>query len=317
MRVSYQQLTPYPGYEEHVAATLLTDESSQVDPEFFPKAIRPYQLAEGMTQNDIQVPGPHPGQSIRLRVFKPVNCGENAPIIFDIHGGGFTSGALDTDNRRCVALSQLSGCIAVSVEYRLVSDEVRFPEPLLDCHAAYLWLTENAGELGGDGARIGVHGTSAGGCLSAGLALYLRDRGEQTPALTVLSCPRLDIGPTPSKLRFGPLSASRNPYPNIGYVRYSGLDGGNLPPYYAIPGQCTDLRGLGPHMMITAEYDPLRDEGLRYAMRLLETGVPCEILSAPRVTHGFCAINHPLTDWVHKGIAASFRREFHMDVTEI
>ena len=317
MRVNYQTLTPYPGYEEHVAATLLTDESGKVDPEFFPKAIRPYQLAEGMTQEDIQVPGPNSGQTIRLRVFKPAEREENAPVIMDIHGGGFTSGALETDNRRCVALARLTGCVVVSVEYRLVSDEVRFPEPLLDCHAAYLWLTENAGQLSGDPKRIGIHGTSAGGCLSAGLALYLRDRGEQTPALTVLSCPRLDIGPTPSKLQFGPLKASRNPYPQIGYVRYSGLDAGVLPPYYAIPGQCVDLRGLGPHMVITAEYDPLRDEGLHYAMRLLENSVPCEILSAPRVTHGFCAIDHPLTDWVHKGIAASFRREFHMPVTEI
>lgn len=317
MRVSYQRLTPYPGYEEHVAATLLTDESGAVDPGFFPRAIRPYQLGEGMTQEDIRTPGPHPGQTVRLRVFRPADRGENTPVIMDIHGGGFTSGALDTDNRRCVALARLSGCIAVSVEYRLVSDEVRFPEPLLDCHAAYLWLTENAKQLGGDPKRVGLHGTSAGGCLSAGLALYLRDRGEQTPALTVLSCPRLDIGPTSSKLQFGPLKASRNPYPEVGYVRYSGLDGGVLPPYYAIPSQCGDLRGLGPHMVITAEYDPLRDEGLRYAMRLLENGVPCELLSAPRVTHGFCAIDHPLTEWVHKGIAASFRREFHMTVTEI
>lgn len=317
MRVNYRTLTPYPGYEEHVAATLLTDESSAVDPGFLPKAIRPYQLAEGMTQEDIQVPGSHPRQTIRLRVFKPAEREENAPVIMDIHGGGFTSGALDTDNRRCVALARLSGCIVVSVEYRLVSEEVRFPEPLLDCHSAYLWLTENAQQLGGDPKRIGVHGTSAGGCLSAGLALWLRDRGEQTPALTVLACPRLDIENTPSKLQLGELKASRNPYPEIGYVRYSGLDGGVLPPYYAIPGQCVDLRGLGPHMVITAEYDPLRDEGLRYAMRLLENSVPCEILSAPRVTHGFCAIDHPLTDWVHKGIAASFRREFKMSVTEI
>lgn len=317
MQVNYQQLTPYPGYEEHVAITLLTDESDTVDRTILPKALRSYQLPEGMTMEDIQIPGTHPGQMIRLRLFKPANLSENVPVIMDVHGGGFTSGSLDIDNRRCIELARLSGCIVVSVEYRLVSDEVHFPEPLLDCYTAYLWLTQDAQQFGGDPKRIGLHGTSAGGCLCAGLALYLRDRGNQPPSLTVLSCPRLNNVCTVSKLQFGPLKAARRPYPDIGYVQYAETNNGVLPSYYALPGRCEDLRGLGPHMVITAEYDPLRDEGLRYALHLLENGVLCEILSAPRVTHGFCAIDHPLTQWVHRGIAASFRREFHMPVEQI
>lgn len=317
MYVSSYLLTPYPGYEDHVAMTLKTDESQKTDPEYLRKIFRSYQLSEGMSMEDIQIPGTEDSQTIRLRVFKPAGLTEAVPVIMDVHGGGFTSGSLDIDNYRCISLAELSGCIVISVEYRLASKEVHFPAPLLDCHTAYIWLTQNAQTLGGDPERIGLHGTSAGGCLCAGLALYLRDRGEQAPALTVLSCPTVNNVRTPSNLQFGSLKASSRPYPDIGYVVYSGMNNGEKPSYYALPGKCEDLRGLGPHMVITAEYDPLRDEGLHYALHLLENGIPCEILSAPRVTHGFCVLNHPLTRWVHRGIAASFRREFHMEITEI
>lgn len=316
MHVSSVPLNPYPGYEAHVGMTLRTDESDQYDREELQKILRFYKLKDGMTMEDIQIPGTEAAQTLRLRVFKPADAGTKTPVIMDVHGGGFVSGSIDIDNYRCISLADLTDCIVVSVDYRLASEEVHFPVPLLDCHTAYIWLTRHAGELGGDPGRIGLHGTSAGGSLCAGLALYLRDHGEQTPALTVLSCPTLNNERTVSGYQFGTLKSSDKPYPDIGYVMYSGMNSGAYPSYYALPGKCEDLRGLGPHMVITAEYDPLRDEGLRYALRLLENSIPCEIFSAPRVTHGFCAIDHPLTRWVHRGIAASFRREFHLDITE-
>lgn len=317
MRISSVLLKPYPGYEAHVGMTLQTDESQKYDREELKKILRTYQLGEGMTMEDIQIPGTEEGQTLRLRVVKPAGAAQGTPVIMDVHGGGFTSGSIDIDNYRCTALAELSGCIVVSVDYRLASETVHFPAPLLDCHTAYIWLTQNAQTLGGDPSRIGLHGTSAGGSLCAGLALYLRDRGEQTPALTVLCCPTVNNLRTASNLQFGSLPASSRPYPEIGYVVYAGMNNGEHPSYYALPGRCEDLRGLGPHMVITAEYDPLRDEGLHYALHLLENGVPCEILSAPRVTHGFAVIDHPLTRWVHRGIAASFRREFSMEIKEI
>lgn len=317
MHVCYRELQPYPGYEDHVAVILRTDRSDTADREAFQRAMLSYHMGEGTRMEDIRIPGAHEGQAIRLRVVTPGCFRPGMPVIMDVHGGGYSAGSLDIDNQRCITLAELSGCLVVSVEYRLTSEEVRSIEPLLDCHTAYIWLTEHAAELGADPKRIGLHGTSAGGGLCAGLALYLRDRDEPAPALTVLSCPTVDNVNTLSKLQFGMLESNEKPYPQIGQVLYAELNTGAVPNYYALPGRCEDLRKLGPHMVITAEYDPLRDEGLRYALRLLEHGIPCEILSAPRVAHGFCALEHPLSLWVHRGIAASFRREFGLPVEEI
>ena len=313
MRVCYNQITPYPGYEKHVALTLETDYEEKFSKEELQAAIRPYHLPEGMTMEDRLIPGVHEGEQLRLRIFIPAGLPEKSPVILDVHGGGFVRGNLDIDNQRCISLATLTECIAVAVDYRLSGPEVCFPDPMMDCYVAYRWIQEHGAEIGADPARIGLHGTSAGGNLAEGLALYLRDQGEMTPALTVLSCPALDDVRTTSTNQFGSLVASREAYPRIGLVTYAALNCGEDPSYYALPAKCRDLRGLGPHMIITAEYDPLRDEGLAYALRLLETGIPCEILSAPRVTHGFCALQHPLSDWVHRGIAASFRREFGME----
>ncbi len=316
MHVASNLLKPYPGFEAHVAKTLQTDEGEEFLRQFPAYDIKAYHLGPGTTMEDIWIPGTEEGQQLRLRIFRPAGLPEKAPMILDVHGGGFVGGNLDIENYRCITLAEGTPCLVATVEYRTAGPDVRFPAPLLDCYTAYCWMIRHAEQLGTDPERIGLHGTSAGGNLCAGLALYLRDRGEQAPALTVLSCPALDIERTMSASQFGALGASRSAYPQIGYVTYGHFNNGEAPSYYAIPGQCRDLRGLGPHMVITAEYDPLRDEGLRYALRLLEAGIPCELLSAPRVTHGFCSVDHPLTRWVHKGIEASFRREFQMEITE-
>ncbi|MBR6208741.1 MAG: alpha/beta hydrolase [Oscillospiraceae bacterium] len=317
MRICHRELKPYPGYEAHVTMMLQTDRNGTVPIDELQRMLRSYELREGESMEDISIPGVHEGQTIALRIFRPAEMIPNAPVILDVHGGGFTRGSVAIDNDRCLKLARYSGCLVASVEYRLAGETVSFPEPLLDCHRAYLWLSENAASLGGDGTRLGLHGTSAGGGLCAGLALYLRDRGEPTPALTVLNCPTLDNVPSTSKHQFGSLAHWDVPYPQIGYVQYAGMNRGITPSYYALPNKCEDLRGLGPHLIVTAEYDPLRDEGLAYGLRLLETGIPCEMFSAPRVTHGFCAVDHPLSRWLHRGIAASFRREFGLEITEI
>lgn len=318
MKVSVAEIHPHPGYEAHVAMNLSTDAGGKISITELQETIKAYKLAPGTTMEDIEIPGSEPGLTLKLRVITPAGLPENSPVILDIHGGGWVSGNLDIDNYRNIHLAEHTPCIVTSVEYRLATPDLPYPAQLMDCRAAYLWLRENAAKLGGDPERIGLHGTSAGGNLAAGLALYLRDHGERQPELTVLNCPALELGQTSvSKLQFGSLDAPGSQYydeVNSIYIGRQSL--GNPVPYYAMPSFCPDLHGLNPHMIVVAEYDPLRDDGLRYAFRLLEAGTPCELICAPRVTHGFCVIDQPLTRWTHNGVCAAFRREFGMSVID-
>ena len=315
MKVCVRELFPYPGYEDHVRMNIQTDEGGKVAMEEIQAKIKSYKLGEGTTMKDMEIPGVEEGTTIKIRVITPANAPKPSPVVLDIHGGGFVSGNLDIDNYRNISIAEATPCIVVSVEYRLATREIPFPAQLLDCHKAYIWLTEHAAEIGGDPKRIALHGTSAGGSLAAGLALYLRDNGEQAPALTVLMNPEVGPGVTVSDLQMGFLG-QKTDYAHSPLAVYANIHGQPLS-YYAAPQQCPDLSKLGPHMVVVSEYDPLRDAGLNYGMRLLHDNVPCEIYCAPRVTHGFCVIDHPLTRWVHRGIAASLRREFGMEITEI
>lgn len=292
-----------------------TDAGTRSTTDELQSAIMDYQLGAGTSMRDISIPGVETDSPILLRVITPASLPKLAPAVLDIHGGGFTSGSVDIDNYRCISLAESTACIVVSVDYRLATRSLPFPNQLLDCYQAYRWLQQNGTDLGIDPTRIAVHGTSAGGNLAAALALYLRDRGEQAPALTVLNCPCLTDQTTPSKLQYGDLSGTDRYYDTMEAI-YLNADGHSRA-YYAMPLDCNNLRGLGPHMLVVAEYDPLRDEGIKYATKLLYDGVPCELICAPRVTHGFCVIDKPLTHWVHRTIAASLRREFGMEITEI
>ena len=315
MKVCVRELYPYPGYEDHVKMNIQTDEGGKVSTEELQAQIKAYKLGEGTTMRDFEIPGVEEGTTLKLRVITPANAPKPSPVVLDIHGGGFVSGNLDIDNYRNIAIAEATPCIVVSVEYRLATRELPVPAQLMDCHQAYLWLTQHAAEIGGDASRIALHGTSAGGNLAAALALYLRDHGEQQPALTVLVNPILGVGLTASQLQMGYLGAKTDYAHNV-FAIYANMNGEAVS-YYAAPLLCPTLEGLGPHMIVAAEYDPLRDEALQYAMRLLQEQVPCEVYSAPRVTHGFCVLDKPLTRWVHRGIAASLRREFGMEITEI
>ena len=310
---------PYPGYEYNVNLYKIiaegTDEEKAAAREEQRRYISQYTLPEGMTMRDITIAGGD-GQDMRLRIFTPAGLPEQAPVVIDIHGGGWIGGNLDIDNYRCIALASGTPAVVVSVEYRLSNKEVHFPAPLMDCYAALLWVEEHAGEIGGDPSRIALHGTSAGANLCEGLALYVRDHSGPNIALTVLNCPPLYMENTFSKQQFPQFALNTMAKRDSAEMIYLGGGSGSLPSYYAFPGYCTDLDGLGAHYVIVGEYDTLRDDGIMYATRLLQAGVPCEVLVAPRVGHGFCVVDHPLTRWVHSSICASLRREFGMDVTD-
>lgn len=313
--------TVYPGYEYHLNLYDIIANGSEEEKERARKEqqkyISDYTLPEGMTMKDITIDGPE-GEPLRLRIYTPAGLPDSAPILLEIHGGGWIGGNLDIDNYRCIYLAQHTPCVVVGVDYRLCNEKIHFPTPLTDCYAALNWVYEHADELNGDRDRIAVHGTSAGANLTAALALYARDHKGPKIALSILNCPPLTLEAFPSVVQNSQYALSSGSFQESAEYIYLGDTGynGNLPNYYAMPGYCRDLKGLPATCIIVAEYDPLRDDGLAYANRLMQAGVPCEVIVAPRVGHGFCVVDHPLTRWVHNGICASLRREFGMGIIE-
>lgn len=305
-------LIPFPGYENHIYGQMRGDsEELQRRRKEQGEAMMAYQLPEGMRMEDRVISGGD-GQDLNIRIYVPANLPEHAPMVLDIHGGAFVGGNLDIDNARCIALATRIPAVVVGVEYRLCQNGVKFPAPMLDCRAAYLWMKDHASEYGADGQKLGIHGSSSGGNLAEGLALYLRDHNEQTPCLTVLNCATYSpaLEETTSfqqlfQLKMGPDNKAMG-----AEATYLGGYDGTQPSYYAFPALAFDLGGLGPHFIIAAEYDTLRDSGVSYAQRLLRSGVPTEVFVAGRLAHCFSCVPHPYTDLTHDLIAASFQRDF-------
>ncbi|MCD8329462.1 MAG: alpha/beta hydrolase [Lachnospiraceae bacterium] len=305
----------FPGYENHYMSYLQGDsEDLRAAKEAQRKDLLGYDLPEGMTMEDHIIPGPEEGQELTVRVYTPAGLREPAPMILEIHGGGWIGGSLDIDNYRCIEIAKRVPAIVVGVDYRLSNDEVSYPKPLMDCYTAYMWMHDHAGELGGDPTKLGMHGTSAGGNLVAGLAMYLRDTMGPKCSLAVLNNAPVHLNFTEmaSYHQYREVSMDHEDYACDAEGTYLGKSLMGTLPKYAFPGHAVDLKGLCPHFILAAEYDTLRDSSVRYGMRLLETGVPCEMIVAPRVGHGFTAVHNPYTEMIHDLMAVSFRREFGM-----
>ncbi len=216
------------------------------------------------------------------RVYHP-EPGAVLPLVVHFHGGGWVGGSIAAADRPCRTLALASGCVVVSVEYRL-APENPFPAPLRDCVAATRWLAAHADEVGADGTRIALMGDSAGGNLAAATALVLRDEGGPAIAHQMLLYPALDqAGSYPSREENG-----------TGYL----LTAGSMAWFgwhyaadpadpYASPLRASDLSGLPPATIAVAGFDPLRDEGVAYAGRLRADGVPVALLEWPGTVHGF------------------------------
>jgi acetyl esterase len=225
---------------------------------------------------------PVQGGSIVLRLYR--SGPGQLPLHVHIHGGGWVSGDLEMGDRRCRALARDAGCVVASVDYRL-APESQYPGPPEDCYAALLWLVEHADELNIDVSRISVGGESAGGNLAAVVALMARDRQGPKLVLQILDIPCTDLTTSqPSYARFGTgylLTAEGM----RGFVRNYIADPARITEPYASPLHADDLSGLPPALVTTAEYDPLVDEGLLYADRLKEAGVPTTYREMPGHIH--------------------------------
>jgi acetyl esterase/lipase len=240
---------------------------------------------EGLAIDDRRIPGPGGAPDVAIRVYRPASRAEAAPCVVYFHGGGFIAGDLDTEDARCVRLARDAACVVVSVDYRL-APEHPYPAAVDDCFAALSWAHARADDLGIDDARIGVAGASAGGTLAAAVALMARDRGRPPLAFQLLVYPALDDRRQTASMQFvgtpfvdGDSSARLWDF-------YLGESRSDVSPY-AAPARAIDVSGLPATYLMTAELDPLRDEGIEYAVRLLQAGVSVELHQFGGAFHGF------------------------------
>ncbi|MFE1321022.1 alpha/beta hydrolase [Kitasatospora phosalacinea] len=235
-----------------------------------------------------------PGGPLPLRVHRPEG-GTELPFLLYLFGGGWTLGSPDTSDAICRRLTNAVGCVTVSVGYRL-APEHPFPAAVHDVVAAAEWIAAHAAELGGDPARLAVAGDSAGGNLAAALTLAARERGGPALRHQLLVYPNTDhAADTPSvREHDDPLLFNRRSVAWYwGHYLADPADGANP---LASPLRAPSLAGLPPATVITAEYDPLRDEGEQYAEALRAAGVPVELRRYDGMPHGFFAMAGVLDD---------------------
>ena len=258
----------------------VADARAQFAARDFPGLRRPY--IAGVTNRDMQ----GPAGSLGLRVYRPLGEGP-FPLVAFFHGSGFVVCNLDTHDILCRNLCAGTGCVVVSVDYRL-APEAKFPAAPDDCLAATRWAVANAAALGADPGRVFVAGDSAGGNLAAVTALRIRDEGGPKLLGQLLIYPVTDYywPGTPSMTEnadgYGLTRAGM-----IWFWNHYLADPSDGASPHASPLRSRDLGGLPPAMVITAEYDPLRDEGEYYADRLRQAGVPTEMKRWDGMNHGF------------------------------
>jgi acetyl esterase len=249
-------------------------------------AMPPVEIPDSIEIREVTIPG-RDGTEVYARVYAPKEVtGSLRAGYVHIHGGGFVLGDLDTFEQGPVDVAAECGAVVVAPDYRL-APEHPFPAGLEDCYAALEWLAANAGELGVDPARIAVGGESAGGGLSAAVALLARDRRGPALCFQLLEIPELDDRlDTPSMQMFIDTPLWNRPAAELSWKYYLSGTPEVLGLHYAAPSRAEDLSGLPPAFVSTCEFDPLRDEGLIYAQRLLQAGVTTEVHHYPGTFHG-------------------------------
>lgn len=241
-------------------------------------------------------------------------AGTNAPAILHTHGGGFIAGRPQAQLAGLQSMAQTLGCVIVSVDYRL-APETRWQGSLHDNYTALRWLYTNAEALGADRRRIAVLGESAGGGHAALLAITARDRGEVPLCAQVLVYPMLDDRTcvrAPANPHIGALlwTPALN---RLGWESFLGMaPGTHAVPIAAVPARHRDLRGLPPTFIGVGGIDLFVDEDVTYARRLIDAGVPTELVVVPGAFHGFDGIAAPtrLAQQFSAAKIAALRRAF-------
>jgi acetyl esterase len=253
----------------------------------------PPEVAEAQ---ELQADGPHGAIPLRLyRPLLPAAPRGPLPVLVYYHGGGWVIGDLDTHDTLCRQLANGSGCAVVSVDYRL-APEHRFPAAVDDCIAATYWVARHAAKLGLDASRLAVGGDSAGGNLAAVVSLAARDNGDLPIAFQLLIYPATDMRRgAPSHTSNGQgylLTSDTIAYFHDHYI----IDAAQDLDWRASPELHRDLSRLPPALVLTAGYDPLRDEGLIYAQRLTEAGNRATYFCFDRQIHGFITMGRVIDE---------------------
>ena len=236
----------------------------------------------------------HAGVSIAVRGYHPTEAGQALPALVYLHGGGRTIGDLDTHDVLCRSLCQQAGAVVVSVDYRM-GPEHKFPAAYEDAVAAWQWVASQSEALGIDPARIAIGGDSAGGNLSAAACLGLRDLGHK-PVMQLLIYPSTLMAPDTDSYRNNGqgymLTRESMAWYSGNYLRgpQDTLD------WRASPQLATSHANLPPALVLTAGFDPLRDEGLLYADALSRAGVPAQYICFERQIHGFITMGRVMQE---------------------
>jgi acetyl esterase len=254
---------------------------------------------------ELTIPGP--AGPLPARAYLPGGRTRPAAVLVWFPGGGWVLGSLDAADALCRKLANETPCAVVAIAYRQ-APEHRFPAAVDDCLAAVAWVAGNAAQLGLDPTRVAIGGASAGGNLAAVVAHLARDHGEPSVVLQVLVCPLTDHRAT------GDISASSSERAfdrsdaRWCWSHYLGAASGDDP--RASPLRAPDFRRLPPALVITAEQDPLRDEGELYARRLGAAGVETEH-ARYETTHGFFSTPGSAVSEAARGrVVVALRRAF-------
>lgn len=253
---------------------------------------------------------PGPGGDIPIRVYRPSDA-PSLPVVVYLHGGGWVLGSIGDYDSILRPVANRVDAIVVSVEYRLAPDH-KFPAALDDAWAATTWVVAHAAEMGGDARRVAVMGDSSGGDLAAVIALMARDEGEPDLALQVLLYPVVDEEFTsPSMIENASgylLETERMRW----FFRQYLTDAADGDDWRVSPLRAADLAGVAPALVVTAEYDPLRDQGNAYSARLRDAGVAVEHTEYPGVFHGFFGLQQILepAEQLFEQVVAALRRAF-------
>lgn len=266
-------------------------------------AMMPEPEGTGIAWADTRVATPA-GHEIGARVYTPEGAAGPLPAILHIHGGGYVVGSVASNHLATLGLAAATGAVVVSVDYRL-APETQGTGAVEDCHAALIWLHDEAARLGVDPARIAVRGESAGGGLAAALALLVRDRGGPAIVHQNLIYPMLDDR-----------TCIAAPPPHLGAFGWRALLGrapgsGDVSPYEA-PARAEDLAGLPPAFIAVGALDLFLAEDLDYARRLAEARVPVETHVYPRAFHGFDVVpDAPVVQRMKHAAVAALRAALH------